>query len=123
MGDARLLADLVAAVGRVEQRQAAYQQVAHRILDALEVHTEKLDAILEAATQEAGPSPVQELLAEILKSLHEQERLLTGLPDALAETVRDELQRELDAEEPEMEAAGPDSFEDGEAAPPRARRD
>lgn len=122
MGEARLLADLVAAVGRVEQRQAAYEQVAHRILDTLEVHTEKLDAILEAATQEAGPSPVQELLAEILKSLHEQERLLTGLPDALAETIRDELHRELDAEEPEMEEAGPDSFEHDEAAPPRANR-
>jgi hypothetical protein len=99
---------LPAAIARIEQRQTAYEQVARRILDILDVHNEKLDAILKAATQEPGPSPVLSVLAEILESLHEQQSLLAGLPGALAESIRDELQRELDAEDPEMEPAGQD---------------
>lgn len=49
--------EVFAALARIEQRQAAYEQVAHSILGMMEVHNEKLDAILEAATVEPGPSP------------------------------------------------------------------
>ena len=101
--------DLAAAVARIEARQAAYEAVARRVLDTLEVHTEKLDAILEAATREPGPSPVAEALAAILSSLREQESLLLDLPQALTEAMRGERRpgaEDEDAEEPDMEPAG-----------------
>jgi hypothetical protein len=101
--------DLAAAVARVEARQAAYEAVARRVLDTLEVHTEKLDAILEAATREPGPSPVAEALAAILSSLREQESLLLDLPHALTEAMRGERRpgaEDGDAGEPDMEPAG-----------------
>ena len=116
--DTELLGDLVAAVARIEQRQTVHEQVARRVVDMLAIHNEKLDAILEAATREPGPSPVLGVLTEILESLREQESLLAELPDTLAETIRDEWQREPDmddepdAEDPEMEPAGPDPFDD-----------
>ena len=81
-------------MARIETRQAAYEEVAHRVLDILEVHNEKLDAILEAATREPGPSPVAEALAAILSSLREQESLLLDLPQALTAAMRDELRRD-----------------------------
>jgi hypothetical protein len=105
----RWFQDLAATVARIEARQVAYEAVVHRVLDTLEVHTEKLDAIIEAATQEPGPSPVAEILTAILSSLREQESLLLDLPQALTEAMRGERRRgpeDGDAEEPEMEPAG-----------------
>jgi hypothetical protein len=109
--DTGFLDALRAALTRIEQRQIVHEQVAHRMIDMLAIHNEKLDAILAAATQESGPSPVLSVLAEILVSLREQESLLAELPGTLAVTMRDELQRELDAEDPEMEPAGRDFFD------------
>jgi hypothetical protein len=109
---------LLAAIARIEQRQTAYEQVAHRMLDILEVHREKLDAILAAANREPGPSPVLGVLAEILESLREQESLLAELPGAVAETIRDEwshepdVDGEPDADDPAMEPAGSVAFDD-----------
>src|SRR5438270_6984285 len=51
----------------------------------LEIHNEKLDAILEAATVEPGPSPTAEILKQILATMQEQTALLQGLPDAIGE--------------------------------------
>ena len=73
------------------------------------MHTEKLDAILEAATREPGPSPVAEALAAILSSLREQESLLLDLPRVLTEAMRGERRpgaEEGDAEESEINPAG-----------------
>jgi hypothetical protein len=100
------LRDLAAAVARIEGRQVAYEAVVRRVLDALEVHAEKLNAILEAATQEPGPSPVAEILTAILSSLREQESLLMDLPQALTAAMRDELRRGLedeDVDDPDLE--------------------
>ena len=97
--------ELAAALARIEQRQAAYEVVAHRLLGILEVHNEKLDAILKAATADPGPSPVAEVLKQILVSMQAQEAALAGLPAALGETIRDELQRELEAEGYDTEPA------------------
>jgi hypothetical protein len=111
--DFGLLAGLVTAVARIEQRQTVHEQVARRVVDMLAIHNEKLDAIIEAATREPGPSPVVGVLSDILESLREQESLLVELPGTLAETIRDEWLREPDiddepdAENPEMEPAGP----------------
>jgi hypothetical protein len=116
--DAGSLDELKAALARIEQRQIVHEQFAHRVIDMLAIHNEKLDAILEAATREPGPSPVLGVLADILGSLRAQESLLAELPGTLAETIRDEWQRALDTEgEPdtddlEMEPAGPDRFDD-----------
>jgi hypothetical protein len=109
----RWFRDLAAAVARIETRQAAYEEVAHRVLDILEVHNEKLDAILEAATREPGPSPVAEALAAILSSLREQESLLLELPRALTAAIRDELRREADddLDDPETAPVEPGHFD------------
>jgi hypothetical protein len=116
--DTESLGKLMAAVTRIERRQTVHEQVAHRVIDMLAIHNEKLDAILEAATREPGPSPVLGVLEEILESLRAQESLLAELPGTLAETMRDEWLREPDiddepdAEDPEMDPAGPGPFDD-----------
>jgi hypothetical protein len=104
MAETEFRTEMMAAVARIEGRQTAYEQVAHRMLDILEVHTEKLDAILEAATQAPGPSPVADALAAILSSLREQESLLIGLPRALAISICDERRRATDVEDLRMES-------------------
>ena len=95
---------LTATLARIEQRQQAYEVVARRILDTLEVHTEKLDAILEAATADPGPSPVAETLQAILTAMQEQTVLLQALPDSVAAVVRD-----MDADG-DLEPASPGAF-------------
>jgi hypothetical protein len=105
---ARWVRDLAAAAARIETRQAAYEEVVHRVLNILEVQNEKLDAILEAATREPGPSPVAEALAAILSSLREQESLLADLPGEITAAMRDVFRRDPDEDEDlEMEPAGP----------------
>jgi hypothetical protein len=110
--DTGFIDELTAAVERIEQRQIVHEQVAHRMIDMLAIHNEKLDAILAAATQEPGPSPVLGVLAEILESLREQESLLAELPGILAETIRDEWAREPGVDGPAMEPAGSVRFDD-----------
>ena len=96
-------AEIAAVLARIEQRQTMYEVVAHRLIGMLEVHNEKLDAILEAATIEPGPSPTTEVLKQILATMQQQAGLLEALPAAIGEIIRDELQQELD--EVEMEPA------------------
>lgn len=102
---------MLALMERLERAQTAFVTVADRILGCLEIHNEKLDAILTAATDEPGPSPVVEALQEIAASLNRQEDLLLAIPQSLAEAVRIELQRELVEE---IEAEGEDAFEEAE---------
>ena len=40
------VAALAEALARIEKRQAVYETVAHRMIGMMEVHNEKLDAIL-----------------------------------------------------------------------------
>jgi len=107
--------ELAQALARIEQRQAAYEVVAHRLIGMLDVHNEKLDAILEAATLEPGPSPTAELLQQILNTMRQQTALLEALPAAISETIRDEMQREF--EDLEMEPAE-GAFDIPDEAPP-----
>jgi hypothetical protein len=116
---ARRFEDLAAALVRIETRQAACEEVIHRILDVLEVHNKKLDVILEAATREPGPSPVAETLTAILLSLREQENLLLDLPQALAEAMHDERRRGA-ADEDDMD--DPDLEDDPDGEPPGSWR-
>lgn len=102
---------LLAIAGRIERAQEGFVVVADNILSALEVHTEKLDAILEAATKEPGPSPTAQLLTEIVAALTAQSALLAALPDAFARTVRDELEREIVED---VEAEGDEAWEPAE---------
>jgi hypothetical protein len=85
-------------------------------MGALEIHNEKLDAILDAATREPGPSPVATMLDAILTSMQDQTRLLEKLPSALGETIRDELAKEIEAEGVEMEPAEPWAFDQADEA-------
>ena len=112
--ESTLAVAFMAALGRIEERQAAYEVVVHRLIGMLEVHNEKLDAILEAATVEPGPSPVAEKLQEIVAAIEGQTEMLASLPDTLAVAIREELQRELEAEGYETEAAEPGAFDEQE---------
>ena len=103
---------LLTAVARIEQRQVAFEHVAHRLIDILEIHNEKLDAILVAASQEPETSPSLRVLESILATLREQERLLIDLRDAQANRSGDEPPNDSDWEDLEMEAAAPGSFEE-----------
>ena len=94
--------DLAATLARIEQRQAAYERVAHELVSAVGVQTEMLTAILKAATVEPGPSPVAEALHQISVGLKQQTALLVRLPDALANVIREELTPELEDEELEL---------------------
>ena len=88
------------------------------MLGILDVHNEKLDAILQAATADPGPSPTTEVLQQMLATMREQTALLEGVPEAISETIRDEMQRELEEEEVEWESAE-DAFDrenDGEGS-------
>jgi hypothetical protein len=121
--DTASLGDLAATLARIERRQTIQERVALRVVDILAIHDEKLDAILEAATRESGPSPVVAVLTDILESLREQQSLLEELPGSLAEIIRDEWPHEADAEDepgkdmgtdlddPETEPAAPGRFD------------
>ena len=102
---------LLAIAGRLERAQERFATVAGDNLTTLEAHTEKLDAILEAATKEPGPSPTAKLLQEIVTALTAQSALLAALPDAFARTVRDELEREIVED---IEAEGDEAWEPAE---------
>jgi hypothetical protein len=100
----------------IEKRQADMEQALRYVVDMLVIHNEKLDAILKAATHDPGPSPVVEALNGIVASLETQSGLLRELPESLAVTIRDELQRELEAEDIEMEEAIPGAFDQPDEA-------
>ena len=93
--------ELAATLARIEQRQTAYERVAHEIVSAMSVHTEMLKAILQAATIDPGPSPVADALQEIATSLKQQTTLLVQLPDALAGVIREEMIVDLDDDDME----------------------
>jgi len=92
--DDRLQA-LLATVERLERNQERFTQVAEGIVSTLEVMNEKLDAVLSAAVQEPGPSPLVATLAQIATALRDQEKVLLRIPGMLAQTIREEMQREL----------------------------
>lgn len=97
-------AGVVAALERIEARQVVYEQVMHRVIGMMAVHNEKLDAILNAASREPGPSSVAEVLGKILGSLQDQEQLLRELPEVLAAAIRGEFDQVIEAAGVEMES-------------------
>jgi hypothetical protein len=110
MSDSKLN-ELTAAVKRIEAFHGAVDHTLRAIMTALEVHNEKLDAVLLAATREPGPSPVAQALGQIVTALNTQTELLTALPEALAETIRDELERDAALDDLDREPAEPGSFD------------
>lgn len=98
--------DLAATLARIEQRQTAYERVAHELVSAIGVQTEMLTAILKAATIDPVPSPVAEALQQIALGMRQQSDLLTRLPDMLATVIREEMTVPLDdVDNAEMEPA------------------
>ena len=95
--------ELAATLARIEQRQTAYERVAHELVSAIGTQTEMLTAILKAATIDPGPSPVAEALQQIALGMKQQTALLTQLPDMLAAVIREEMTVDLD--DVEMEPA------------------
>ena len=103
--------DLAAALKRIEAFHGAVDFTLRQIMTALEVHNEKLDAVLLDATRELGPSPVVQALEQIVAAYNPPTALLTSLPVALAETIRDELERDAEADDLEREPAEPGAFD------------
>ena len=97
---------IAAAQDRIEQRQAAYEIVAHRILGCLEVHNEKLDVLLAAAEPPSGPSPVQEVLTDILAAMQQQAAALEALPNGIVQALREDDAADLTDEDMDIEGAG-----------------
>lgn len=93
--------ELAATLARIEQRQTAYERVAHELVSAIGVQTEMLTAILKAATIDPGPSPVAEALHQIALGQKQQTALLVQLPSMLAAVIREEM--ELPLEDDDME--------------------
>ena len=93
--------ELAITLARIEQRQTAYERVAHEIVSAMTVHTEMLTAILQAATIDPGPSPVAEALQQIVLGLQQQTALLVDLPAMLASVIREEMTVDLEDDETE----------------------
>ena len=86
-----------------ERRLTQIEQTLHIVVGLLEIHGAKLDAILEAATVEKGPSETANLLKAIASAQAETNELLQDLPTNIAVMFREESEREDD--EPAMEAA------------------
>ena len=86
-----------------EKRLATIEQTLHVVVGLLEIHGAKLNAILEAATAEKGPSETALLLKAIASAQAETNELLQDLPTNIAVMFREELEREDD--DPEMEPA------------------
>ncbi len=84
----------------------AYEVVAHRILGCLEVHNEKLDAILAAAVPPPGPSPVQQALDQVVVALKEQTAAVHALPAALVDALREDALAELGGEAMDTKGSG-----------------
>lgn len=93
--------ELAATLARIEERQTAYERVAHELVSAIGVQTEMLTAILKAATIDPGPSPVAEALQQISLGLQQQTALLVQLPTMLASIIREEMTVDLDGLETE----------------------
>lgn len=97
---------IAAAQDRIEQRQAAYEVVAHRILGCLEVYNEKLDVLLAAAAAPSGPSPLQELLVSLLAAMQQQVAALEALPNGIVQALREDDAADLTDEDMDTEGAG-----------------
>ena len=111
-------AKILAVLERIETRLTAHEQAIRHIVDMQVIHNEKLDAILLAATREPGPSPVAEMMRGVIGALNEQGELLRDLPNVLAVAIREELHRELEFDDADMEEASPEAFtRDDRAAP------
>ncbi len=106
--------ETLAVLGRIEAFHGAVDFTLRQIMRSLEIHNEKLDAVLLAATREPGPSPVAEALEKIVSSLDAQTELLTALPEALGRTIREELERDAELDDLDMEPAELGAF-DGSA--------
>lgn len=86
-----VLQELQESQKEILRRQQLGERVLHQVVGILRVHGEKLDAILEAATDEGKPSETAKLLQEIVRALKEQTETLNMLPQVLGEVIRDEL--------------------------------
>lgn len=110
MADNSPKSDAVAALSD-GKRIAIIEQTLHVVVGLLEIHGAKLDAILEAATAKPGPSETTELLKEIVSAQAQTNELLQDLPTNIAVMFRDEMEREEDDGELELESAKGANFD------------
>ena len=103
---ATTLEAVAAALDRIEQRQAAYETVALRILGSLDVHTEMLVQVIKACAPPSGPSPVQETLAGILAAMQQHVAALEALPGNIVQAFREDAEAHPDEDMLDHEGAG-----------------
>lgn len=70
------MSDFAAELTRLREVVETLTQGLRMMVETQDTHTEMLRAIMEAATEEAGDSPLPDLLAQIVARLDEQTGIL-----------------------------------------------
>jgi hypothetical protein len=87
--------EIRAALARVEQRQAAYELVAHRIIERLEVQSAQLERLIEAASSVPENSPVATALLELARAMGEHTAAIEALPETLGGLISERVEAAL----------------------------
>ncbi|RYJ02164.1 MAG: hypothetical protein EON47_08375 [Acetobacteraceae bacterium] len=90
---------ITAELARLRDTVETLTQGLRMMVETQGTHTEMLQAILEAATEEAGESPLPGLLTQIVERLDEQTGILHRIEAAASATPVDETQSEGDSED------------------------
>lgn len=78
------IAQMAGEVGRLRSDFRTYDRGLHVLAEAVATMNEKLDTILEAVTEEPGPSPIHDLLQQLVHAVQEQGATLTRIEARLA---------------------------------------
>lgn len=98
---------ITAELARLRDTVETLTQRLRMMVETQATHTEMLQAILEAATEEAGESPLPGLLTQIVERLDEQTGILHRIEAAASGGPVDELQDENEDEDRARRRSGP----------------
>ena len=98
---------ITAKLARLQDTVETLTQGLRMMVETQATHTEMLQAILEAATEEAGESPLPGLLTQIVERLDEQTGILLRIEAAASGSPADELQDENEDEDRARRRSGP----------------
>ena len=102
------MSDAVAdQLARLRETVETLTQGLRMMVETQGTHTEMLRAILEAATEEAGESPLPALLTQIVERLDEQTGILLRIEAAASGSPADELRDENEDEDRPRRRSGP----------------
>jgi predicted transcriptional regulator len=97
--DAAMSDAVVEELARLRNTVETLTQGLRMMVETQGTHTEMLRAILEAATEEAGESPLPALLTQIVERLDEQNDILHRIEAAASGSKEDEAEDEDEDED------------------------